>query len=205
MHVTEKLLTVPAAAEQRRSIRAYTPDAPSPADLDAILHETSLAPSAWNLQPWRFVVVRDPQLKTKLAGAAYNQKQVTAAPVVIVLYTDMADTLSHLDEIVRPGATAEQRAGFRTMVEGAFAKQDAAEREAWAHAQGFIALGYLLLSAEAHGYATSPMAGFDPEAVKDLLGLPPHVRVPALVALGRAAEEGQPHHRHGLERIARVA
>ena len=205
MHVAEKLLTVPAAAAKRRSIRAYTPDAPPQADLDAILHETSLAPSAWNLQPWRFVVVRDPALKTKLAGAAYNQKQVTAAPVVIALYTDMADTLAHLDEVVRPGATAEQLAGFRKKVEGAFANQDETAREAWAHAQGFIALGYLLLSAESHGYATSPMAGFDPEAVKKLLGLPGHVRVPALVALGRAAEAGQPHHRHGLERITRVA
>ena len=205
MHTTENLLSVSAAAERRRSIRAYTPEPLPQADLEAILGDARLAPSAWNLQPWRYVVVRDPAVKAKLAAAAYQQRQVTAAPAVIVLYTDMADTLAHLDEVVRPGATDEQRQGFRRSIEGAFGGKSEAEREAWGYAQGFTALGFLLLSAEARGYATSPMGGFNPEAVKELLGLPAHVRVPALVAIGRAAEDGLPHHRHDLARIARVA
>ena len=49
------------------------------------------------------------------------------------------------------------------------------------------------------------MAGFDAEKVKQLLGLPSHVRVPALVAIGRGVEEGFPHHRHELSRIVRTA
>ena len=199
------LLSVSQAAVQRRSIRAYTAEPIPSADLKSILGETALAPSAFNLQPWRFVVVRDEITKQRLAAAAYHQKQVTAAPAVIVLYTDMADTLAHLDELARPGSDAQQLAGFRATIAGAFGTQSSPDNEAWAYAQGFIALGYLLLSAEAHGYATSPMAGFDPDAVKTLLGLPANVRVPALVAMGRAAEEGQPHHRHALKRIVRVA
>ncbi len=197
-------LSVSAAAAHRHSIRAYQPGPIPAADLDAILADTALAPSAWNLQPWRFVVVSDPAIKQQLAAAAYNQRQVLSAPAVFVLYTDMADTLAHLDDLVRPGATREQTDGFRKMVEGAFAAQGDAEREAWGAAQGFIALGYLLLAAEARGYATSPMAGFEPEKVKALLGLPAHVRVDALVSIGHAAEEGQPHHRHALARIRRV-
>jgi len=196
-------LSVSDAITQRRSVRAYTPDALPQADLDAILRDAGLAPSAWNLQPWRFVVVRDPALKTKLAAAAYQQKQVLAAPAVIVLYTDMADTLAHLDQVVRPGTTAEQGLGFRRGVENAFAGQTEAQHEAWGFAQGHIALGFLLLSAQARGYSTSSMAGFDPEAVKQLLGLPANVRVPALVAIGRGTEEGLPHHRHGHNRTAR--
>jgi len=86
-----------------------------------------------------------------------------------------------------------------------FGSQGEAEREAWAAGQGYIALGYLLLIAEAHGYQTSPMAGFDPAAVKELLGLPANARVPALVAIGRGAEQGFPHHRHGTERVVRYA
>lgn len=198
-------LTVSQAAEARRSIRTYVPGPIPAADLETILRETSLAPSAWNLQPWRFVVVSEPELKAKLAAAAYNQRQVSSASAVFVLYTDMADTLAHLEEVARPGSSPEQLEGFARMVNGAFAGQDGAAREAWGAAQGHIALGYLLLVAQGHGYATSPMAGFDPEAVKQLLGLPEHVRIPALVAIGRAAEAGLPHHRHPLERIARVA
>ena len=197
-------LSVPEAAHRRRSIRAYTPDPVPQAELDAILREVSLAPSAFNLQPWRFVIVKDEETKRALAGVAYNQRQVTAAPAVIVLYTDMADTLANLHEVARPGTTPEQVEGFRKMVEGSFASQGPAEREAWGYAQGFIALGYLELVAEAHGFATSPMGGFDPEGVKQLLGLPATSRVPALVAIGRGAEDGVPHHRHALERIVRV-
>jgi nitroreductase len=62
-----------------------------------------------------------------------------------------------------------------------------------------------LLAAEAHGYQTSPMAGFDEPAVKQLLGLPPASRVVALVALGRGAEPGRDRHRHPLGRLVRHA
>ena len=70
--------------------------------------------------------------------------------------------------------------------------------------QGYIALGFLLLAAESLGYQTSAMMGFTEAEVKAVLGLPAHVRVLALVALGRGVEEGLPHHRHPLERILRL-
>ena len=197
-------LSVSEAAHTRRSIRAYTPEPIPQTELEAILRETTLAPSAFNLQPWRFVVVRDIAAKQRLAGAAYQQKQVTAAPAVIVIYSDMADTLAHLDQVSRPGASPEQAAGFSRMIDGYFGKNDETTNEAWAHEQGFIALGYLLLTATARGYATSPMSGFDEAAVKQVLELPANARVVALVAIGHGAEEGTPHHRHALARIVRT-
>jgi nitroreductase len=203
MQTLTQSLSVPEAAHVRRSIRAYSPEPIPQASIDTILRETSLAPSAFNLQPWRFVVVADATAKQRLAGAAYQQKQVTAAPVVIAIYSDMADTLAHLGEVTRPGASPEQAAGFGRMIDGYFGTRSETEREEWGHEQGFIALGYLLLTATAHGYATSPMGGFDEAAVKQVLELPANARVVALVAMGRAAEEGVPHHRHELERIVR--
>jgi nitroreductase len=205
MTVAVAPLTVSQAVEHRRSIRAYSPEPVSHADLEEILRLTGLAPSAWNLQPWRFVIVEDPALRRQLADAAYGQAQVAGAPAVIVLYTDMADTLERLDDVVRPGTEPEAGERFTAQVRGVFAKQTGAERETWAAAQGYIALGYLVLAAESLGYSTSPMLGFDPAGVKKLLGLPEHVRIPALVAIGRGAEAGQPHHRHPVERLARYA
>lgn len=199
------LLDVREAAEQRRSVRSYTPEPVPREELEEILRVTGLAPSAFNLQPWRFVVVETPELKAKLAEAAYNQRQVRSAPAVIVLYTDVADTLEHLDEVLHPGMDEHGRAAARRSILGSFAGKSAAEREAWGAEQGNIALGYLLLAAEAHGYQTSPMLGFDAGRVKRLLGLPEHVRIPALVSIGHGAEEGFPHHRHPLERIAHAA
>ncbi|HEU4456823.1 MAG TPA: nitroreductase family protein [Longimicrobium sp.] len=202
---TTDLLSVREAAERRRSIRAYEPGPVPAEDLREILRVTSLAPSAFNLQPWRFVVVETPEVKDALASAAFNQRQVRSAPAVIVLYTDMKDTLANVDEVLHPGMDAVRRAASRESILKPFAGKTEAEREAWGAEQGNIALGYLLLAAEAHGYQTSPMAGFDADAVKRVLGLPAHVRIPALVAIGRGAEEGFPHHRHPLERIARAA
>jgi nitroreductase len=202
---TLDLLSVREAAQQRRSIRAFEPEAIPQEDLLEILDVVRLAPSAFNLQPWRFVIVEDADLKDRLAAAAFNQRQVRSAPAVIALYTDMEDTLAHVEEVAHPGLDAEARERTVKMIRGMFGAQSVEEREAWAAAQGHIALGYLLLAAAAHGYQTSPMSGFNPQAVKELLGLPEAARVPALIAIGKGTEEGFPAHRHPLERIVRVA
>jgi nitroreductase len=204
MAYTTELLTVREAAERRRSIREFEPVPVPPAELDEILRLTALAPSAFNLQPWRFVVVRDEDVKRRLAEVAFNQRQILSAPVVIVLYTDMLEALDRIDEVLHPGKDEAKRASARSSILRSFAKKTASERESWGAEQGNIALGYLLLSAESSGYQTSAMLGFDAAGVKELLGLPKHVRIPALVAIGRGVDEGFPHHRHDLDRIVRV-
>ena len=201
----DTLLDVREAAARRRSIRAFEQSPIPAADLEAILDVVRLAPSAFNVQPWRFVVVETPEVKAKLAEAALNQRQVTSAPAVLVLYTDMQDALAHIEETVHPGMGAEGVAKTASYLRDTFGRQSEADREAWAAAQGHIALGYLLLAAEAHGYQTSPMAGFDAAKVKALLDLPVNARIPAIVAIGRGAEEGFSHHRHPLDRIVRAA
>lgn len=186
--------TTAQAALSRRSIRQYDPTPIDEADLRELLRLAGRAPSAYNAQPWRFVVVQDDAVKEKLAEAAYGQQQVLRAPATIVLYSDMANALERMPESMHPDMPADARAAGVENFRGTFANQSVEEREAWGNAQANIALGYLLLIAESLGYATSPMLGFDPEKVKALLGLPAHVRIPALVSIGRAAEDGfQPH------------
>jgi nitroreductase len=182
-------LTVREAADQRRSIRKYTSEVVPDADLREILRIASLAPSAWNLQPWRAVVVRDPTLKAQLTAAANNQPQVSGAPAVVVLYADIEDALA----LRRASGEAVSKT-----LEG----MDPEKRAALAHSLTYIALGYLLLAAESLGYVTSPMLGFKPEAVKALLGLPAHATVAAVIAIGIAAEDGKVTARHAVDRIA---
>lgn len=198
-------LSVREAAEQRRSIRAYEPGPIPREELEEILDVVRRAPSAFNVQPWRFLVVESPELKAQLAAAAFNQRQVHSAPAVIVLYTDMEDALANLDAVVHPGMPPEQRESTKATIRRMFSAQPADEREAWGAGQGYIALGYLLLAAEARGYQTSPMSGFDLAKVKEVLGLPANARVPALVAIGHAAEEGFPQHRLPLASLMKVA
>lgn len=196
-------LSVTDAAEARRSIRKYEPTPIPRADLHEILRIAGLAPSPWNLQPWRFVIVEDSATKARLKEAAYGQAQVGSAPAVIVMYSDMTDAITTVEETVHPGMRGPQGDKAAADIRATFAGFSDSDLAAWGYAESNIALGFLLLAAQAHGYSTSAMLGFDPEAVKSLLGLPSHARLPALVAIGVAAEEGFPHHRHSLERIAR--
>lgn len=72
------------AIQKRRSVRAYTAHPVEEDKLQSVLEAARLAPSARNLQEWRFVVVRDPAIRARLAIAANNQAFVGQAPVVIV-------------------------------------------------------------------------------------------------------------------------
>jgi nitroreductase len=198
---TVRPLTTPEAAERRRSVRRYEPTPVPEADLREILRLVSLAPSANNIQPWRFVVVRDPALKQQLKAASYGQAQVENAPAVIVMYTDMADMLAHADEVVHPALPVERRDETVARLQASFGAQPEAEREAFGAGQGYIALGYLMLVAQSLGYATVPMLGFEADKVKAILDLPAHVQIPAIVPIGVAAEEGFPTHRHAVDRI----
>lgn len=195
-------LPVPEAVETRRSIRRYAPDPVPREDLDEILRLTALAPSASNVQPWRFAVVETESVKRDLQAAANGQRQVGEAPVALVLYTDMADALATIEETVHPNY-GDQRAAVAQRTAAALARRSPEEREQWALEQSYIALGFLLLVARSFGYDTSAMLGFDAARVKGVLGLPAHSRIAAVVALGRRAEDGYPHHRHAVERIAR--
>jgi len=196
-------LSVAEAAAKRRSIRAFDPDPIPHEDLDAIFEITRLAPSAWNLQPWRFVVVEDPERKAQLAEAAFGQRQVSSAPAVIGIYTDMRDTLEHADRVIHPALAGEERARARRSIDRAFENKSTEEREAWAAHQGYIALGYLLLAAAERGFDTSPMLGFDHARARTALDAPAHAHVIALVAIGKGRETGRSHHRLPLSALTR--
>ncbi|MCP2013170.1 nitroreductase [Deinococcus sp. HSC-46F16] len=195
--------TVTEAIESRRSIRKFVPEPMDQNDLREILRLASLAPSAWNAQTWRFAVVQDPQLKEQLREAAYGQAQVTNAPAVIVVYSDMEDTLATVEDTAHPGMGEAGRTGQRQTFDGVFGAQDVAQRGQWGLSQANIAFGFLMLAARGLGYDTVPMLGFQPDKVKELLGLPEHVQFAGMLPIGKRAEEGFPHHRHPVERITK--
>jgi len=197
-------LTVSAAIEARRSVRKYT-DAPVPdADVTAIVTLAGRAPSAWNVQPWRYIAVRDPAMKARLMGAANGQAQVGAAPVLFVVYSDMVGAMDVFPEATHPGMPQAARDNLAGHVRGVFAGMAPAAAEAWGNAQTYLSIGFLLLAAQSHGYATSPMLGFNAAEVKEILGLPANATIPALVAMGVAADDGFPTHRFPVDRILRT-
>ncbi|MBS1704814.1 MAG: nitroreductase family protein [Armatimonadetes bacterium] len=192
--------SVSQAAHRRVSIRKYT-DRPIPREtIDAILTTASKAPSPWNVQPWRVIVVTQPETKQKLMEAAFNQAQVGAAAAVFVVYSDMRDALADPIEFIHPGM-GDRRDATRLQIQQVFENMGEERADQWGFAESNIFLGYLLLAIEEHNLGSSPMLGFDAAKVKELFGLPEHVTLPAIVAVGEKAEEGFPQFRHELSRF----
>jgi len=204
MNSTELGSAVIEAAESRHSVRKYSQEPVTESQLATLLEAAGRAPSAFNVQPWRWVAVRDGALKSRLQAAAFGQPQVGSAPVVLVLYTDMKDALENIRETFAATLPADKAAGTTDHLRKTFGSQSDEDRETWGAGQSYIALGYLLLVAESLGLGTSPMLGFNPDEVKEILGLPSYAKIPALIAVGHPAEEGFDSPRHPVERVLSV-
>ena len=88
--------------EQRYSVRSYQKRPVDKAKLEAVLQAARLAPSARNMQEWRFVVVQDAETRNKLCVAANNQGFVGEAPVVIACCSVIADYVMRCGHLAYP-------------------------------------------------------------------------------------------------------
>jgi nitroreductase len=181
----------------RRATPAFSPTSAVPdGDLAIILKAGLDAPSSYNLQPWRFVVVRDIGQRRKLRIAAMNQEQVEQAPVVIVACGDTTGWREDLESIIRIGRDH----GFcdqtridrkRTNVTRDIGSHP--DMAQWVTKQTMIAATTMMWMAEALGYDTGPMEGFDEDQVRRVLDIPDHVCVLFLLAVGRLEGEDGKH------------
>lgn len=202
-NTTFQQLTVTQAAEARVSIRKYTDETVSDETINELIRVAGTAPTPWNLQPWRIIAVKDKDTLAKLQEAAYGQRQVGGSAVTFVIATDMDDVIATLEDTVHPGM-ADRVAETAKSIRDHFAGYSAADLHWWGRSQGYTFMAYLLLAAQSHGYATSPMLGFDPAKVKEMFGLGENVQIPAIVSLGRPAEDGFPQFRHPLDRYVKI-
>lgn len=173
------------------------------ADLEKIVRAGLAAPSAYNLQPWRFVVVRDREQKKKLRAAAFNQAKVEEASAVIVACGDPQGWQhGDMEEVIRlgkeHGLADEARAErMRAAVAGFLGKPGQAggltpSVDLWVNRHVMIAFTTMLWTAETLGYDTAPMEGFEEDKVKALLKIPDRVRVVAFLAIGRRKGADKP-------------
>lgn len=147
---------------ESHSVRSFILHEIPDATLSRILEAGTWAPSAGNLQPWFFYVVKDPDVKEKLAEACYEQPHVSRAPVVIVI---MADPARSSEKYGERGAQL-------------YCLQDTA-----AAAQN------MLLAAEGLGISTCWVGAFDEPKVQKLLEAAPRLRAVALLCLGYSDEK----------------
>ena len=197
--------TVPEVIARRRAARRFDPERPLSDDLlKRILHLATFAPSSYNLQPWRFLVVRGEANRRKLRGCAHNQPKVSEAPVVVVVLGYHTPHRSHLGPMVdemlaRGAATPESAAELRARA--AHTLERVPDRSLWATRSAMLAAATLMIAAESLGVASAPMEGFDAHKVKEAFGVPEDHTVCCLIALGHAAEAKPFPGRFGLPDI----
>jgi len=192
------------AIRDRRSIRRYDNRPVPQVIVDELLEAARLAPSASNLQTWRFRVITDENIRKSLREAAFNQRFVETAPVVIVACADFnafGDRATRSLELLRSGAVKPSMSMLlRTLRSGK--AEDLEERNLTnAIINVTIAVEHIVLAAKSLGLGTCWVRAFQPERVSEILSLPPEYPPLFLLPLGYAAEDPEARNRKPLDEI----
>ncbi len=146
-------------------------------EIDTLLEAARLSASSFGLQPWKFIVVTNPEVRAKIKAAAWNQPQVTAASHLVVFTVEKNVDDAFVDKYVADvaktrGVSVADLKGYADMMKGAIKAKGSAEAvKDWSARQVYIALGMLLTSAAVLGIDACPMEGFDNKKVDEILGL----------------------------------
>lgn len=178
------------AIRQRRATPSFDGEPIPPGDLHQIIEAGLQAPSGYNMQPWRFIVVQHPEQRRRLRAASYNQAKVEEASVVIVACGDRDGWRRDLDEMLRMGRAAGMPESYAaqaaTSVPAYLSSFSHDQMTAWLNKQVMLAFTSMMLMAEVLGYDTAPMEGFEQSKVCETLRLPMSYWVVALLGIGHA-------------------
>jgi len=186
---TQQEKTLSQAIRERRSTPSFDGSPIDAEDLSTIIAAGLAAPSAFNLQPWRFVVVQGEEQKKRLRATAFNQGKVEEASAVIVACGDEDGWRKDLDRMLLQGAEGGMPEGYvaqvRNIVPKYLSDLSRDEMHGWLNKNVMIATTQMMLTAEAEGYDTALLEGFEPEKVSEALRLPLSYCVVAMLAVGR--------------------
>ena len=194
-------MDVSEAIKKRRSIRKFKPDPIPEEKIRLLLESARLAPSGTNTQPWRFVVIKDNDTKKKLQEAAHNQRHIGRAPVIIVCCADLKafkEFPERVDELIESGALPERTR--EVFIPYLSKGMDTVTKDALmvaAAANVAIAVEHIVLQAVEIGLGTCWVRWYEDDKVKEILDIPEHVEVMALLPIGVPDED--PSRRPRLE------
>jgi nitroreductase len=184
-NVMEKTLS--QAIAQRRATPSFDGSPIPGEDLKKILDAGLQAPSGYNMQPWRFIVVRSEEQKRRLRAASFNQAKVEEASAVIVACGDADGWRSgDLEEMLRLGREGGMPENYAEQAKVNIPNylSNHPNFAMWLNRHVMIAFTTMMLMAEVLGYDTAPMEGFEQEKVREVLKLPLSYHVVALLAIG---------------------
>ncbi len=179
------------AIRSRRAVKHYDPEHQMPAaDERKLMEHALLAPTSYNIQNWRFVLVKDPEQRSLIRKAAWDQAQITEASLLIVLTADMG-SWNDRTERYWTNAPAEISEMLVGMTKDFYNGKPELQRDEAMRSSG-IAAQTIMLGAKAMGYDSCPMIGFDPEGVAEAINLPENHAIGMIVVVGKKLKDAQP-------------
>lgn len=190
---------------ERHSVRYYDPEHRiNRKDLMEILELAAQAPSSWNLQHWKFLVIEDKARKEALLPIANNQKQVVDASVVIAVLGDLeadknAETI--YGGAVKVGAMTEEiKNALVGQIQGAYkSSQQLGRDEAIRNAS--LAAMQIMLAAKSKGYDTCPMGGYNPAKLVEEFRIPSRYLPIMLISIGKGIKPAHASHRFKVDEL----
>src|SRR5438105_2188596 len=154
----EPLKPITQVLLDRRATMHFTDEEVPEEYLNAILSLAVQAPSGYNLQPWRFIVVRDEKNRKRLQSVAFNQPKIAEAPVMIIACGMKEQWKAWADEVFQEGVKRGVSKGDPTKYkQGAIDFLSMLPMDVWVNRHTMIALTTMMLVAEAYGLDTAPM------------------------------------------------
>ena len=175
------------AIKERRSIKHYDANHQmTEAEIQTLMEHTLLSPTSFNMQNWRFLVVKDAQTKEKLKTASFNQAQVSDASIVILICGDLNAWAKQPERYWRNAPEAVQKQ-IVPMIGGFYQHNEQLQRDEAMRSAG-IAAQTIMLTAKAMGYETCPMIGFDGKKVAEIINLPEDYVLCLMIVVGKGIQ-----------------
>ena len=184
-------MNVTQAIQNRRSIKHYDPEhRMSDAEVRRLLEAAMQAPTAFNIQHWRFLVISDPEVRKQIREVAWDQAQVTDASALIIMCADKdawqknpasywTEAPQEVQDILVPA--------IKTYYEG----REQVQRDECMRSCGFAGMA-IMLTAKEMGYDSCPMDGFDFDAVAEIINLPDDHVISYMIAVGKGTQPAWP-------------
>ncbi len=165
------------------------------AEIKELVSYATEAPSAYNIQNWRFIAVTTPEDKAKLKSLSYNQQKVVDAAVTFIVLGDLRG-YEKLPQILKPmvdGGLMDQgmAEGWANTAASSYSGSEQFARDEAIRSASFAAMT-LMIAAQAKGLATGPMIGFDPAGVKREFNIPDRYVPVMLLTVGYSATGNWP-------------
>ena len=179
------------AIKERRSVKYYDINHKiTDNEINQLMSLAVLSPTSFNMQNWRFVIVKNTEIKKQIRAVAWDQAQVTDSSVLIVVCADLKSWKNNPAQywVNAPKETQD----FLVSAMGPFYDgKDKLQRDEAMRSCG-IAAQTIMLAAKSMDYDSNPMIGFDPDKVAEIIKLPENHVIAMLIAIGKQTQPAMP-------------